>query len=315
MIAAPPCEVVVVGGLNLDYLVRTAQLPRPDASTADGQFVRSCGGKGLNQAVAVARLGVRTTLIGAVGGDGAGAEAIARLTAERVGVDFVKRHPESSTGVAVIQVDGDGRKQTAAAIGANSRMAVDQIVAATDTIARARILLVQLEVPMACVARALQIAREHQVGVILDPAPARPVSDGIIDDVEVLKPNAVEARMLTGLDVHDQGSAVDAAYRLRQRGARNVIVSTATGSLLLAGQGAWWYPNLPVETVDTTGAGDAFAGALAVALVEGRALSDAVAFAHAAAALATTQVGALPSLPYRDPVDQLWQAVQARPIH
>lgn len=155
-------QVVVLGGVNTDYLVRTAELPKPDAPMADGDFVRSCGGKGLNQAVAAARLGVAAALVGCVEHDARGAEAIACLRAERVDVNFVSRDSASSTGVTVIQVDANGRKQTAAALGANARLTIDHIDAATDAIAHARMLLVQLEEPIECVERAVRIAREHQ---------------------------------------------------------------------------------------------------------------------------------------------------------
>jgi ribokinase len=305
------CSIVVLGGINTDYLVRTRRLPQPDAPIADGQFVQSCGGKGLNQAVAIARLGGRASLVGCAGHDRRGDEAIAQLSVEGVGAEFVRRHRGAPTGAAVIQVDRKGRKQTSAALGANEFLAIEQVDAAADLIAAARMLLVQLEVPIGCVARAVEIAREHAVEVIFDPAPARELPDAVIHGVHVLKPNAGEARALTGIEVHDRTSASHAARQLHARGARNVIVALETGTLLFAYGTDRWFPNLPVETVDTTGAGDAFAGALAVALSEERDLHDAIAFAQAGAALATTQIGALPSLPRRAALQRLLESSHA----
>jgi ribokinase len=306
-------DVVVLGGVNTDYLVRTAQLPRPDTPMTGGQFVRACGGKGLNQAVAIARLGGQTAFVACTGADSRGDEALAQLRAERVDAQFVCRHHREATGVVLVQVDDKGRKQTSAALGANQLMTVDTVDAASQAIAQARMLLVQLEVPVECVARAVRLAREHRVQVILDPAPAQPLPDSLIRDIDVLKPNAGEARALTGVDVRDQPSALEAARGLHERGARHVIVSLDTATLLLTAGAARWYPNLPVRTIDTTGAGDAFAGALAIALLEGLAISEAVAFAQAGAALATTIVGALPSLPRREAVQRLFETSTVRP--
>ena len=302
--------MVVVGGVNTDYAVRAATLPDPDHPVADGEFVQSCGGKGLNQAVAVARLGCRAALVARVGRDARGQDAVACLEHENVASRFVSRDPDLPTGVAVIQVDRDGRKQTAAALGANLRLTPGDIDAAADAIAHARVLLVQLEIPLACVDRSVQIARAHDVMVVLDPAPARPLPDRVIRGLTVIKPNASEARTLTGVEVRDVESARAAAHELRHRGVEHVVVSAGSGTLLLSEAAEHWYDNLPVDTVDTTGAGDAFAGALAVALLEDRPLRAAVGFAHRAAAVATTVAGALPSLPNRSRVDRLVASTQ-----
>jgi ribokinase len=300
-----PWDLVVVGGVNTDYTVRTSTLPRPDHPASDGIYVQACGGKGLNQAVAAARLGARVALVARAGADSRGEEIARCLATEGISSDFVSRDPEHSTGAAIIQVDAAGRKQTGAALGANGHLTTQHIEAAASAIEHARVLLVQLEIPLACVEYAVQIAHDHGVTVVLDPAPATNLPDRMLRHIDFIKPNAGEARTLTGVDVRDLTSALAAARRLRNRGARTAIIGIDTGTLLTSEDSEHWYPNLAVHTIDTTGAGDAFAGALVAALIERQPLGAAVAFAHAAAAVATTRLGGLPSLPDRDSIAKL----------
>jgi len=298
-------DVVVLGGVNTDYAIRASSLPIPNRPASDGAFFRACGGKGLNQAVAAARLGARVALIARVGADARGREAVACLASEQVATDFVTFDPVLPTGVAVIHVDKEGRKQTAAALGANRQLSTADVDAAAPAIAHAGVLLAQLEIPLACVERAARIATSQAVRVILDPAPAAPLADELTRQLFVVKPNAGEARSITGVHVDNRDSARAAAQELRRRGARHVVVSLDDGTLLLSEDLERWYPNLPVQTIDTTGAGDAFAGVLAVASIEGRSIDMAVEFAHTAAAAATTVVGAFASLPTRGAVEHL----------
>jgi ribokinase len=305
-----PADVVVIGGLNTDFSIRGRELPTPAHPVSADQFVTASGGKGVNQAVAAARLGTSVALVGSIGDDKRGRAIRRCLEREHVDMRLVV-HRGVPTGVSVIQVDGHGRKQTAAALGANALLSVNDIESAAGAIAAARVLLVQLEVPLAAIERAVAIAAAHRVTVVIDPAPPHALPDSVLARADIVKPNAAETHMLTGVAARDRKSAAIAAYALLTRGARHAIVSTDTGTIWVSEDSERWYDNLPVQTVDTTGAGDAFAGALAAALVEGALIGNAVAFAHAAAALATTTFGALPSLPRRRDVEHLLRSTYA----
>jgi ribokinase len=304
-------DIVVVGGANTDYTIRGSALPTPKEPVSDGQFIRACGGKGLNQAVAASRLGASVALVAAVGEDERGREIIDCLAREQVAAPFVVRRPAVPTGASVIHVDADGGKQTAAALGTNLFLSGADIDAAVHAIAAARVLVVQLEIPLVAVERAVEIAASHRVPVVLDPAPAQPLPDSLIRGTHIIKPNAAEARVLTGIDVRNRESATAAARALQRRGATHVVVSVDAGTMLLSGARERWYANRRVKTVDTTGAGDAFAGGVAVALVEQRSIEDAVDLGHAAAALATTKPGALSSLPTRRELDEFLRTTYA----
>jgi ribokinase len=299
-------DIVVVGGVNTDYLVRGAQLPGP-GQTLDGHtFIQGLGGKGANQAVAAARLGARVAFVARVGADARGEEVLEQLRAEGVDVGSVFREPQQPTGAAVIMVNEAGQKQIFAAPGANRRLSPDDIGAAANVIAAANVVLAQLEVPVDTVAAAFQLARRGGAKTVLDPAPPRALPEDVLRLVDVVKPNAHEAEWLTGVVVRHQASAREAARQLLARGAAAVAIESGSeGNLLVWREGEVWLPRIPVASVDATGAGDAFAAALAVTLSEGRTLEEAGRFANAAAALATTAVGAQAGLPRRDALEAL----------
>jgi ribokinase len=295
-------DVVVVGGANMDYLVKGDELPRPGATITGQLFQEAPGGKGANQAVAVARLGGRSALVASVGNDQRGEALLERLVQECVDTSAIVRHSTAPTGVALIAVDAAGEKQIVWAPGANERLTAREIAAAAGLFTNTKIALVQLEIPFDAVEAAIRLARAADVRVVLDPAPAVPLREEILRDVHVIRPNAFEARVLTGIEVEDRTSARRAAENLLRRGVRAACVGAPDGTLLVSDDGETWLPNLPVDVVDATGAGDAFAGALALALAEGSELAEAARFAHAASALATTKVGAQAALPRRDAV-------------
>jgi ribokinase len=297
---------VVVGGANWDYLVRGPKLPTAGETVRGEVFLEGAGGKGANQAVAAARLGARVALVARVGTDGRGEALVARLADEGVDTRFVVRDPEAPTGVALVLVDDAGEKQILTAPGANSRLSAADVHAAAGTIATSRGLLTQLEVPLETVAAAVQLGHEAGARVVLDPAPAARLSDDLLRLVGAIKPNAKEAETLTGVRVGDRASARRAAEALLGRGVEIVAVQAGDeGNLLVWRDGERWLPKLPVESVDATGAGDAFAAALGVALAADRPLTEAGPFANAAAALATTGLGAQGSLPRREAVLEL----------
>jgi ribokinase len=298
-------DVVVVGGANMDYLVKGPDLPAPGATVEGALFQEAPGGKGANQAVAVARLGGRAALIACVGGDARGEAVVQRLVDECVDTSHIVRHGVALTGIALIAVGASGEKQIITAPGANDRLQPSAIAAAAALIASAKVVLLQLEVPFDAVDAAIRLSRAAGARVVLDPAPAKPLREEILRQLHVIRPNASEAAVLTGIQVTDRASARRAADNLLRRGVRAVCVGSPGGNLLVSDEGETWLPHLDVEVVDETGAGDAFAGALALALAEDIDLPGAARFAHAAAALATTRVGAQAGLPRRDAVLEL----------
>jgi ribokinase len=299
-------DVVVVGGVNRDYLVKGERLPAPGETLQGDSFQEAAGGKGANQAVAVVRLGGRAALIGRIGADHRGAATLAQLAAEGVDVTQVRREADAPTGVALIFTDRSGEKEILVAPGANLRVTEADVDAAREPIQSARVLLTQLEVPVAAVLHALRLAKAAGRRTVLDPAPAAPLSDDLLRLVDVIRPNASEAEALTGVAVVDAPSAERAARLLLDRGVGAVVLQAGeAGDLLVSRSERRLFPRHPVESVDATGAGDAFAAALAVGLAEGQPLADAAAFGSAAAALATTRLGAQAGLPRRSEVLEL----------
>lgn len=299
-------HVVVVGGVNTDYLVKGERLPSPGETLEGEIFEEAPGGKGANQAVAVARLGCRVGLIARVGADERGQRILDQLTAEGLDVAHVRRDQDAPTGVALIMVDRTGEKQILTAPGANRRLTEGDVAAAKQRIASSKVLLAQLEVPLPAVTLALRLARAAGVRTVLDPAPAVPLSDDILQLVDVIRPNASEAEALTGVPVRDRSSAARAARVLLGRGVGAAVLQAGeAGDLLVTSNEEHFLPRIPVESVDATGAGDAFAAALAVGLAEERSLTEAASMASAAAALATTKLGAQAGLPSRKEVLRL----------
>ncbi len=304
-----PKPVIVVGSLNMDLIVRTPRWPAPGETILGGSFYTAPGGKGANQAVAAARLGGTVRMVGRVGSDAYGAELRATLGRDGVDVERVGTDPDAATGIAFIAVDDAGQNSIIVASGANMRVSAADVDAARAAIAGAGILLLQLEVPLEASERAMTIAREAGVPVVLNPAPARALPPAFSAGADYLIPNETEASLLSGMTVTDVESATEAAQRLRARGARAVIVTLgAKGALVVDAGGTALVPPFAVNPVDTTAAGDAFVGAFGVALTQGMALAEAARFANAAGALAVTKLGAQPSLPRLADVQALLRA-------
>ena len=307
---SPRPRIAVVGGVATDYLVRGPSLPEKGGSAQGDLFQEALGGKGANGAVAAVRLGADATLVARVGADRRGLEQLTWLEREGVSLESVVSEPEAPAGAVLVMVDGRGRKQTFSAPGANHRLSIRDVLRSAERIAAAKVLLVQLEVPPSAVQAAVRLARAAGVRVVLDPAPAMTLPEVLLEDVHVIRPNAAEARTLTGIPVHDRASASRAASNLLMRGVGAAIIAAPGGSLLLSREEEAWLPELPVDSVDSTGAGDAFSAALAVSLAESQPLLTAARFAQAAAAIATTRLGAQGGLPYRDEVLGLLSDVQ-----
>lgn len=300
-----PPLVVVVGSSNTDMILRVEQVPRPGQTLLGGAFSSAAGGKGANQAVAAARAGARVGFVARVGGDALGAAAVAGYKAEGIDVSHVSRDPSQPSGVALIFVGSDGENIIGVAGGANQRLSPKHVAGAASLVARADIVLLQLETPLPTVLAAASLAKRSAVPVILNPAPARALPNSLLSKISILTPNETEATVLTGVEVSDGASAARAAEVLRRRGVETVIVTLGAGGALVSDRdGARLIPGFKVKAVDTTAAGDVFNGALAVRLAEGADLDQAVRFGHAAAALSVMRLGAQPSIPARSRIDR-----------
>jgi ribokinase len=291
-----PQDVYVVGSINVDLVVTGAALPRPGETVAGGTFERHGGGKSANQAVAAARRGARVRMVGAVGDDELGAEALALLEAEGIDISGIARLEGSPTGVALIVVDAAGENQIAVASGANAELDAAAVERGLRGAAQGVVLL-GLEVPDAPVLAGARAARAAGLGVVLNPAPARELPGELLDLSPLLTPNRDEAHALAGGD-----DAEAAARALAARtGAPVVVTLGADGVLVLDGVALERIPAPRVDAVDTTGAGDAFNGALACELAGGARLLDAARSAVAVAAESTRSPGARTVVPRRAP--------------
>lgn len=292
--------ICVVGSLNMDLVARSARIPKPGETIIGGDLHMLPGGKGANQAVAAARLGAPTAMVGKVGRDAFAAPLLDNLAAARIDATFVTEAGTVATGVALIVVDDAGENSIVVAPGANHQLLPADVAAAEAIIAGAKVLLLQLEVPLPAVIKAAELAHAHGVTVILNPAPAQTLSPELLKLVDILIPNETEAEILTGRPVSDRADAEKAAEALRGQGVETVILTLGSrGAVLLDGRQSVPVAAFPITPVDTTAAGDAFVGGLAVALAEGRPLPEAVRWGNAAGALAATALGAQPSLPTR----------------
>jgi ribokinase len=294
--------VVVFGSINMDLVVRTPRLPTPGETLTGHTFFTAPGGKGANQAVACARLGVPTRMVGRVGDDLFGEQLRASLRSFGVQDDGVLTTPGPS-GVALIAVDDTAENTIVIVPGANGAVSIADIPRLERALDGARALLVQLEVPIETVVAAARAAHTRGVTVILDPAPALPLPDELYALADIITPNEHEATTLTGIAVHDDQGAIAAARALIARGARRVALKLgARGALTADAEGEQFWSPFTVTPVDTVAAGDAFNGGLAVALSEGRSFDEAIRWGLAAGALSVTRHGAQPSMPERNEV-------------
>lgn len=303
--------LVVVGSLNMDFVVTVDDLPAPGQTVLGRNFQMIPGGKGGNQACAAARLGANSVTVrmaGRVGYDLFGDHLKASLSAAGVDVSAIHATRSQATGVALISVDTSGQNSIVVASGANYALLASEIEALRPVFRGARFALFQLESPLDTVAAALRLARAEGARTILDPAPAAPLSPELLASVDILTPNETEASILLGLPPGrvTQADAASLAHSLRERGPKAVLLKLGDqGCFYSDGETELFSPAFPVAAIDATAAGDTFNAALAVALAEDRGIEEALRFANAAAAISVTRMGAQASVPARAEVDAL----------
>jgi ribokinase len=298
-------RICVVGGANIDLMAKVRRLPAAGETIYAGSFQIDCGGKGSNQAVMAARLGGRVTLVAKLGRDMFGERAFTNYERLGIATSCVFWDPARPSGVASILVDEAGRNSIVYVPGANFALSPDDVRAAREAIRNADVLVCQLEIPVESTVEALCVAKSAGKTTIFNPAPAGPVPPDFLPLCDVVVPNEIEAEALTGLSVDTVEAAAEAARRLRAAGAPAAVVTLgARGALVADPDGTANIPGIPVQAVDTTGAGDVFIGTLAYALGRGETLRRASRLANAAAALSVTQAGTQSSFPSRDEVDR-----------
>ncbi|MFU0446559.1 ribokinase [Pseudocitrobacter faecalis] len=298
-------KLVVLGSINADHILNLDSFPTPGETVTGNQYQVAFGGKGANQAVAAGRSGANIAFIACTGEDDIGERVRQQLANDRIDVAPVSVIAGESTGVALIFVNGEGENVIGIHAGANAALSPALVEAQKTRIAQADALLMQLESPLESVMLAAKIAHQHQTQVILNPAPARELSDELLALVDIITPNETEAEKLTGIRVENDDDAAKAAQALHSKGIDTVIITLGSRGVWASVKGEGQrVPGFKVQAIDTIAAGDTFNGALITALLEDKTLNEAIRFAHAAAAIAVTRKGAQPSVPWREEIDE-----------
>ena len=294
-------EIVVVGSCNVDLITYTERFPAVGETIEGRDFKQGFGGKGANQAVAAAKLGARVGMVARLGDDGFGQQTLENFRQQNMDSSFVKLIPGVPSGVAPIFVDAQGRNFIVIVSGANNHLAPGDLEECQSMIAGAKVLACQLEIKQETVLRAFEMARAAGVMTVLNPAPAAPLLPGLLGLADLILPNETELELLTHKPVGSLPEVKAAAHVLLDRGAKAVIVTLGDrGALHVTPEAAVHHLPRPVKAFDSTGAGDAFIGALISRLVRGTSVSDAIEFANAAAALSVTRAGTQTSFATQD---------------
>ncbi|MCI1683416.1 MAG: ribokinase [Bacteroides sp.] len=299
-------KIVVIGSTNTDMVIKVDHLPNPGETILGDHFIMNQGGKGANQAVAIARLGGDVTFICKVGNDMFGNKAIEMFRKEGIETTYAGIADQEPSGMALINVDKKGENTIVVASGANNALTPQDIENAKSVIVGGDILLMQLEIPIETVEFAAKMANKHGAKVILNPAPARSLSNDLLGNLYMIIPNETEAEIFSGVKVVDWESAKAAADIISEKGVEIVIITLGSrGALVKERENYYEVPASKVNALDTTAAGDTFCAAVCVAIAEGKTVLDAVKFANKSASVTVTRIGAQTSLPYRNEIDCL----------
>jgi len=290
-------RIVVVGSLNMDLVVQTNRFPQIGETILGSGFMISPGGKGANQAVAASRLGAHVSMIGCIGRDIFGENLLKNLRENNVEISDVEVIEQIATGVAMIILK-DGDNLIIVDSGANSSLSVKTVEDKANFIKNNDILMVQLEIPFETVERVVDIAKDNGIKVLLNPAPARKLSDAFLSKIDIITPNETECEIITGINVKSVEDAKKAVLLLLKKGIKQIIITMGSkGVVYNSGNEIIHKPVHEVNVVDTTAAGDSFSGAIAVAISQGKGIDDAVDFGNIVGTLTVTKKGAQNSLP------------------
>ena len=291
-------KIVVVGSSNTDMVVKTARFPEPGETIIGGDFFMFPGGKGANQAVAAARLGGQVSFISKVGTDVFGEQSKEGFLKEKINIEYLVTDTDHPSGVALITVNAEGENEIVVASGANAHLSQEDIDQASSVIASANIILTQLEIPIKTVEHLIQVSKDLDKRLILNPAPAQPLKDESLDGLYCITPNQTEAEIITGINVDSKDQANQAANYLLEKGVQHVIITMgAKGSFYKSKEDQFFIDAETVKAIDSTAAGDVYNGALATGLSTGNSWKDAIIFASKAAAISVTRMGAQASAP------------------
>jgi ribokinase len=294
-------KIVVIGSSNTDMVVRSQRIPAPGETIMGDAFDIIQGGKGANQAVAAARAGSKVAFIAKVGNDNFGKAAISAYQKDGINTDNIFTDHEHPTGVAIIIVDANtGENSIVVASGSNSQLSPAEIELAKQVIVDANVVLVQLEIPLETVYKALSIAFENKVKTVLNPAPARTLDDGLLSMVDIITPNQSETEILTGIQLTDDAAIQRAASTLLTKVNEAVIITLGARGVYYQTKGGKkvFVPTIKVDAIDTTASGDVFNGYFVSALANGTSFEAAIQQANKAAAVSVTRKGAQPSIPF-----------------
>lgn len=300
-------KLCVLGSINVDHVIRVPYFPKAGETLTGYGYQIAYGGKGANQAVAATRVGAKVSFIGAIGDDQIGQTMKQAFEQDGIDTSAISVISNQSTGLAMIQVADSGENSIVISAGANADLSESLVEQHKSHIEQADILLMQLESPLQAVTLATKFAKTAGVKVVLNPAPAQPLPDSLLSHIDIITPNETEAEILTGVKVIDEKTAKVAAKYFHQLGIEVVLITLGSkGVYYSEKEQGEIIPGFRVDAVDTTAAGDTFNGAFVTALLEGKSAKDAIRFAHAAAAISVTRMGAQTAIPNREEVDKFF---------
>ncbi len=298
-------KILVIGSYNVGLTVLGPRIPRTGETVMGTHFDMGPGGKGSNQAITIARLGGDVTFLAKVGGDIFGKDAISLFCKEGIYTKYIFVDETTHTGAGIIFLDENGHNAIGVAPGANYKLLPEDLRKHKSLFNECDILLIQLEIPTSTVYEAINIAKNAGMRIILNPAPAQKIDSRYLAMVDILIPNETETEVLTDITLSSKENAIDAGSYLISQGVNSVIITMgANGSVLISKEKQIDFPSYKVDVVDTTGAGDAFCGALAYALSLNKSLVESISFASKVAALSVTKLGVVPGLPYISDIEK-----------